>query len=139
MKTSTRIALMIWPFVFGGLIAVGVTKCERAWFPVVKDFTVNEVVQEKQRIVFSGTMNKVRACEFLGVTASGGDHFALGVSFDDDITRKTSTRPQGFQEWGPWHVDVSPEDTVPYIRLVALHNCFPFGMTHTPLAKINLE
>ena len=139
MSAFTRTSLSIMPFVFGLLIAIGILKVDAIWFPVVKDFNVMTVRQEPHRISFSGTMNKLRACEFLGVMANAGKDFAVGVSFDDDITRKTSTRPQGFQEWGPWHVDVSPEDTVPYIRLVALHNCFPFGMTHTPLAKINLE
>ena len=129
---------MIWPFVFGGLIAVGVTKCERAWLPVVRDFTVTEVRQERHRVVMSGTMDKVRACEFLGVSARAGEDFALGVSFDDDITRKTSTRPKGRQAWGPWHIDIAPEDHVDTIELIALHRCTFFGVTHSRLTTVKL-
>lgn len=134
-----RVTFSVAPFVFGSLLAVAVLRYESVWLPVVRNFIVDTVRQESNRVVFSGTMDKVRACEFLGVTAMAGKHFSLGVSFDDDITRKTSTRPLGVQQWGPWHVDVAPEDHVRLIELTALHNCFPFGTVHTPLTTINLE
>ncbi len=138
MSALTRTSLSIMPFVFGILIAMGVLKLDAILFPVVKDFNVMTVRQEPHRVVFSGTMNKVRACEFLGVTASGGDHFALGVSFDDDISRHTSTRPTGRQEWGPWHIDIVPSDNVRVIELVAIHRCTFFGNTTTHLTTIKL-
>ena len=127
------------PFVFGTLLAIGIFRLDGWLFPVVKNFNVQVVRQEPNRVVFSGTMNKTRACEFLGVAATAGKDFSLGVSFDDDITRKTSTRPLGVQEWGPWHVDIAPEDRIDLIELIAMHSCFPFGMVHTHLTTINLE
>ena len=139
MSITTRLSFSLAPLVFGALLAIGVIKADGWLFPVVKDFNVMTVRQEPSRVIFTGTMNKIRACEFLGVVASAGEHFALDVSFDDDITRKTSTRPLGAQEWGPWHVDVAPEDHVRLIELTAMHNCFPFGTVRTPLATINLK
>ena len=139
MSRSTQTALSIMPYIFGALFMMAIVRLDGWMFPVVKDFNVQVVRREPTRVVFSGTMNKTRACEFLGVTATSGKDFSLGVSFDDDITRKTSTRPTGVQEWGPWHIDIAPEDNVNYIELIAMHNCRPFGMVHTALATINLE
>ena len=139
MSRSTRFALSVMPFIFGALFAMLVVKVEGCLFPVVRDFNVQVIRREPNRIVFSGTMNKMRACEFIGVSATAGHHFGLTVNFDDDTRRSTSTRPLGVQEWGPWHIDIDPSDHVHYIELISMHHCIPFGMVHTHLSKINLE
>lgn len=136
MSKHCRIALHIWPFVLMGIIMLGLSRAEQELFPVVESFSVTQVSREADGVLIKGHMNKSRACEFIGVTATGDTDGKLALKFMDDDSPGTFSRPTGSQEWGPWKVFTPVAPRVNTITLTAAHSCHPFWVTRTDLVTI---
>lgn len=104
MKPSraTRIALNLLPILVGALLFFGAIWAERAFFPVVKDFTILSAKRDGKNLVLSGVMRKVRDCSFVGVTAHGvaePTDAELALKFLDS-SGEIYTRPGGLNFGG---------------------------------------
>jgi len=95
---------------------LGFKQIEPDFLPVVTDFVVDsvEVVDDGQRL--SGSMNKVRDCEFIQLIAYSGDNL-VAVGFSE--TPVPVSRVEGVQSWG-WWVITPP---IMALTLYARHNC----------------
>lgn len=136
MSRHVRIALRMWPFIFGALLVFGLVYVERLMFPVVESFTVTQLTREADGVVIRGHMTKVRACEFIGNAIKSDSGATLSLKFMDDGSPGTFTRPTGSQEWGPWKIFVPVAPKVNSITLTAAHSCHPFWVTRTEIVKI---
>ena len=136
MSRHVRIALSLWPFVFGALLIIGMVRVEQHFFPVVDSFTVASITRDADGLTMSGHLTKERACDFIGVTANADPGISLAIKFMDDDSPGTFSRPTGSQEWGPWKIFTPLAPKINTITLTASHACHPFWVTRTEMVKI---
>ena len=101
---------------------------------IVKDFRLTSKTSSAKGVILEGTMEKVRDCRDLEVTAYTGDGRQAYVRFlDTPDTTQPANRAVRFQVWGPWDVWSGESDTV---SLYALHSCHMFWTQTTHLGEI---
>ena len=84
--------------------------------PVVKNFSIEQVIQEDEGTRIAGSMNKVRDCNFDEIVAYSDDRL-VDIKFVD--VRNVVSRVEGTQAWGWWLV-IPPVDS---LKLYARHTC----------------
>lgn len=114
-----------------------VTIFEGKFRPVVKSFDVEALDVSNGVAEFSGSMDKVRPCDFNGVVAY--------VSYDNEIrqvrnvvfseTKVYVTRAQGKQSFGSWFVNVGDYTM---LNLISRHTC-DGKQVFTDLTSISLR
>lgn len=122
-------------FVLGvsvGLLAVNVI--EQRWFPVNTDWTIDDIRTDGRDVLISGTMRKVRACEYIApVRARTSDGVHLLV---------TSTSPTSGQTWAPsirplqfgeWRIHGAAGSSV---EVYQVHRCHPLWLTFSILGEV---
>ena len=109
--------------------------------PVIEDFTVRDYAVDGRKLVVSGSMNKVRYCEFIGVpvygTQLGGIPNLIPLRFTDTGTA-TISRRTGYQSWGPWELMLPSPEWRGVIAFYAGHSCTPFWQTQTEMAVLEV-
>lgn len=111
----TRYALF---FAIGCAVWLSFKKIEPAIFPVIEDFKIVVAKDLGDKVAISGTMDKVRDCEFIEVVGySGEEHVA--VVFNKYPGAPVVSRLVRKQTYGPWLL--IPK--VPEIELYAHHIC----------------
>ena len=65
-------------------------------------------------------MDKVRPCDFVGMSARDLDGDVLAVTPRESFP--PTTRPLGPQQFGPWFIPITTTD---YVTISAVHTCFP--------------
>lgn len=120
MNKWTRFALVF-------VLAVGAghlfKQIEPKFFPVIKDFIITDVVDLGEDVYIYGTLDKVRACEFVDVVAYSGDRMVQVVFVNSGDSRVT--RLARVQRYGPWLVI----PRVPYLELYSRHSCWTGTVT----------
>ena len=105
-------------------------------FPVVRDFTVETVQRDGDRIWVSGSMDKVRACNFSSIASYAvqgtGEWVPLQVHFPEDT--RVGTRAAIEQAWGPWWFTLPNPQAGAVVMFVVAHNCPALYQTHSVLA-----
>lgn len=103
-------------------IFLGFRAVEPVVFPVVKNFTiVNVYEQGTNGLLISGTLDKVRDCEFISVVGYSGKEFIK-------VDSLPGSRLVRLQAYGPWLL--APK--VDTLELYMKHSCF----TGTVLTKL---
>lgn len=114
---------------------------ETTFFPVVKDFKVDYVTRNGNTFTAGGTLDKARACEFIGLTLYGtkdGEPKMLLTQYKKDIFG--SDVGQGRQTWGPWSVQFpSAMIEMDQLEIMASHKCHAFWMQTTIYTKLNMS
>lgn len=103
------IAAFVWAW-------VAFKAMEPSIYPVVSDFTIDEVKIEDSQQRIMGMMTKNRDCTFVEVIAYSGDHL---VSLGFTETPVPVSRVEGRQAWGWWLI-TPPVKTV---TLYSRHEC----------------
>ncbi len=92
--------------------------------PIVEDFTIDSAAEGDGSLILSGTMRKVRDCEWLGVSAMArGESDTLEPARIVFLDPKTTTRPTGKQTWGPWSMVIAGGYEGKDVEIVARHQC----------------
>ena len=122
------------------LITLASHYLEPVFMPVVTHFNVETISRDKQVLTLSGSLIKARPkCQFAGVTVKLEDSDAhLTLVFRDNRKDDTATRPEGYQVWGPWTVELPPGHESGVIIFTSLHRCHPGWATATPLTRISV-
>lgn len=133
LKCATDLGL--WALTAAVFVAAAIStvmlaqKLEHELMPVVTDFRVVRNEHIDGSIMVSGTMRKVRSCEFVQVVAySGETRLKLELLDAGDAT----TRAEGVQTWGPWRL--TPEKHDP-LHIHAIHRCHPLWLTFTDILE----
>lgn len=106
IKVGVFIAALVWGW-------IGFKKIEPKIMPVVKDFSIDEVVTEGNTQRISGLMNKVRNCDFVELVAYSGNHL-IGIGFTE--TPAPVSRVEGKQEWGWWVITPPVKQLTLYVN-----------------------
>lgn len=85
---------------------------------VVEDFKVTRVVVNKDTESLYGTFDKVRACTFKTVVGVDMKGNLYGIDFSHDSV--VTSRPLGFQKFGPWTIKIQPGTP---LRLMTFYRC----------------
>lgn len=109
---------------------------EPLFFPVVMNYSVTSGAKLQEGYTILGYMNKVRACEFIGVQVMDQDKMRLPIKFMDNTKDDRATRPTGSQSFGPWVIQTRDESYE--ITLTVTHKCHPMWHTVTTLGTINI-
>ena len=116
MGKFTRYALCV---AIASAAWAGFKRIEPSIFPVVTGFEITSTQSEDGgKLLISGTFNKVRSCEFMGVIAYSGSQF-VSITFAAAQGSQTASRLTGRQTYGPW--TLVPE--VNQIELYSRHKC----------------
>lgn len=94
-------------------------KLEPLLLPVVEDFQITEAGRTDGEVFIDVTFEKVRPCEFLGLTFYNGPD-RVAVNFAPDSGRFPATRPTGAQA-DRWSLET--DAPLGDIRLVTQHRC----------------
>lgn len=118
---------------------------ETTFFPIVTNFVVSTVTRTGENVILTGTLEKHRAgmCKFLatiakGVYADGVHDEELPLRFLDNPRNQRANRPDGFNNWGPWQIVVTPDSEVQAIQLTSVHQCHPLWTQRTYNATVPL-
>lgn len=121
---AITLSLYVYGQSFGG-------KIEGRYFPVVIGVDVNrvEAVGDTKARIW-GEFQKVRECAFVGLA------FYLGTPgnaarVDLDLEEASKQRAAGFEDFGPWLVQLDPEQLRGRAFAVVQHRCHPFWITET--------
>lgn len=101
------------------LVLITSQSLEHEFLPIVKDFTVLTTEHFNDKVIISGTFNKVRDCRFIEITAYSGDRLAM-LAYNDTADHVVRSRARGFQEFGPWVIQ--PDNKKP-LTIEARHKC----------------
>ena len=104
---------------------------EGRYSPVVVGVSINRVEpvgDTKSRIW--GEFQKVRNCEFVGLEFYLGTP-ANSARVDLDIEEASKQRGEGFEDFGPWLVQLDPEQLSGRAFAIVRHKCHPFWITET--------
>jgi len=145
LSLNTLLMLVFYSIVTAGMFATYRT-FETYVHPIVRDFIVEDYVVENDKIMVSGTLNKVRYCRFVGVSVYGtqpnGLPALLPLMFNDvansNLTNGTTSRSTGVQRWGPWQITIPHADWRGTISFYAGHSCTPFWQTQTHMAVLDV-
>lgn len=109
-------------------------------FPVVRDFRVTHIDAEPVSVRMAGTINKVRGCEYISLTAYIGRQYSLmtlrerlDIVFHDQPADLSDTRLPGLQAWGIWEVIRPAFVNGPDVWIEVRHRCHALWETVTPL------
>lgn len=121
---TVALSLALTPAVF----SVG-PEIEARFFPVVTMANIESVEKVADGVAFYVSFDKLRQCEFLGVTWYLGAE-RVGIEFEPGHNLYPKSRPVGDQYAGPWLVRnvTSLEGT----RAATVHSCHPLWETVTP-------
>ena len=97
--------------------------------PVVVDFKVQTQFPTPAGVMIDGTVNKVRDCEVIEVSARTVQREVKSVEFLDlrSDTTPAFSRPLGPQKWGPWLIWAPDGEGV---TIFVRHRCNPLW-THS--------
>ena len=116
MGRFTRYALYV---AIASAAWAGFKQFEPVVFPVVTDFEITKAQSEDgERLRISGTLDKVRPCEFLELIGYSGSQF-VSIAFAALPNAQVSSRLTGRQTYGPWLL--APE--VSNLKLYSRHQC----------------
>lgn len=102
--------------------------------PIVQNFKLTSEDASPNGVILEGTMEKVRDCRDLEVTAYTSDGRQVYVRFMyTPEAAHPANRAVRFQVWGPWEVWSGESDTV---SLYALHSCHMLWTQTTHLGEI---
>jgi hypothetical protein len=111
-------------------------------FPVVRDFTINQLHANERSVGIAGHMRKVRGCQYLGLTAYVGNDYnrlapreRLGLTFRDQPEDVLASRLPGRQAWGPWEIARPDRVDGPDVWVIARHRCHALWETTTTLVR----
>lgn len=108
-------------------------------FPVVKYFYVTSMDTQKDSVQVAGSMEKVRNCRVLGVSAFYETSETLpAASSLVFLDAEVDSRPAIEQRWGPWEVEV-PTDSKGDITFYVNHRCHILWDTTTKLTKFPFD
>lgn len=112
-------------------------------FPVVDDFSVNQIIELDDGIEMYGTLTKNRDCTFKEMmvyldTDDGKLPIATDFEFLDP-SRKLLTRASVSQQWGPWKIFIPNTYNDTDITIFARHQCHTFYDTTTKLHEFNIN
>lgn len=114
---------------------------ETTYLPVVKDFKVDYITRTGNTYTAGGTLDKVRACEFVGLTLYGtkdGEPKMLLTQYKKDIFG--SDVGQGKQTWGPWSVQFpAAMNEMDKLEIMASHKCHGFWMQNTIYTTLDMR
>jgi hypothetical protein len=114
---------------------------ETTFFPVVKDFKILNLTQNGSLYTVSGTLNKTRACEFVGLTlyaVKGDEPKILLTQYKKDVFG--ADVGNGKQTWGPWSVELpSLMLNASEIQILGTHRCHAFWLQTTEYARLDLK
>lgn len=99
----------------------GFKKIEPDVLPVVENFNIDAVSRTGDSLIISGSMDKVRECNFKGITVYDIAHITprlLDVQFLETPSGRQN-RALGVQLWGAWKITPSTKN----ILLIATHRC----------------
>lgn len=136
-----KIAHVFLELVGAALMFVTLWFIETTYFPVVKDFKVDYVTRHGNTFTAGGTLDKSRACEFVGLTLYGtkdGQPKMLLTQYKKDIFG--ADVGQGKQTWGPWSVQF-PSEMIEMDKLEVMgsHRCHAFWMQTTIYTKFDVK
>ena len=98
---------------------IGFKRIEPIIFPVVISFEITSAQSEDDgRLRISGTLDKVRPCEFLELIGYSGSQF-VSIAFAALPDAQVSSRLTGQQTYGPWIL--APK--VSNLKLYSRHQC----------------
>lgn len=130
LLSMTTVVLLVTLF-------VSMPAVETRFFPVVQHLEIDNVAPASEnRSVIYGHFNKVRQCDYIGISwfrrTSDGALERVPVELMRRAGDTSSpTRPTGRQVAGPWVIGIPPEE-VRFVSIVELtHRCHPFWTTVT--------
>lgn len=90
---------------------------------------LTETIVKTDIVVLYGSFDKKR-CKFSSVIATGYSKERGKVSLDLDFRDRQSggqstNREEGYQQYGPWFLTMTPRDDIWGIQLTAVHTCGP--------------
>ena len=123
----SALAYLVFPALLGG--AVWGYYVYDQTRPVVTDFKIQTQFPTPVGVLIDGTMNKVRDCEVVEVSARTVQREVKSVEFMDLRSDSTPafSRPLGPQKWGPWRIWAKEGEG---ITLFVRHRCNAFW-THS--------
>lgn len=146
-KKSTTYGFRILETMFGAFLAIalffGAKDLESTYMPVVKDFSVSTVKEINGGIEMTGTMNKVRECQFremMVYVKIDEREYPIAADFEFlDPAKHLTTRAAISQGWGPWRIFIPvPYDSVD-IDMFVRHKCHSFYDTSRKLHDFSIE
>ena len=121
------------------LIAVGLlpfffplaARYEGQLMPVVENAQVRELEATKKGLIINVRFDKVRACEFLGISwyDSFGDRVPVIFDLNDEDDAPYSRPVLDAQDAGPWRLDGLHQ--LRGSHAIVSHRCNPFWITYT--------
>ncbi len=108
---------------------------ETKYWPVVETLHIERVeAATENRSVIYGTFNKVRQCEYIGITWFARNVNGVLDRVPVEILRKpgdtsSPNRPLGVQTAGPWVVAIPPQELLGTSVVELTHRCHPFWTT----------
>lgn len=142
LERAAKFAVNAVAPVFGMLVTLWlIWNVETRFFPVVEDFKLNSVVRTEAGYTAFGELDKVRACEFLGLTLYAHSHGRpklLLAQFKKDIFG--SDVGVGHQTWGPWTVQFPPQiATYEHLEIQGTHRCHALWLQTTLYTSIPVK
>ena len=92
-------------------------------YPVVGKFVVEKQTRLPEGLLVEGYMDKIRPCDFIGITGRDSDGNIDAVQFRD--LHRPDSRPLGPQHWGPWLVQADPGEAVTFMVVHRCHALWP--------------
>ena len=118
---------------FGLTVTYG-PEVEGALFPAVTDFEITRI--EQAGPLYSriwGTFDRPRAeCNFAGLSWYLGTRERSSIAIVT-FEEGAAVRPGGGTTFGPWLIQLTPEQVEQNSYAVALHQCHPLWMTRTEI------
>ena len=92
-------------------------------FPVIGKFVVEKQTRQIDGVLVEGYMDKIRPCDFIGITGRDSDGHIDAIQFRD--LHRPDSRPLGPQHWGPWLVQADPGEAVTFMAVHRCHALWP--------------
>lgn len=133
-RIASKLLWNISPLLTGVAILYAAHAVELKFMPVVEDFKVLSAKRVDDKVLISGTLNKLRDCEFVQLSAYADSTVPMIVTFlDNHPAAVAGTREVGYQLWGTWSLAAKGYST---IRLTVRHRCHPLWQQSAELAKL---
>lgn len=127
-KSCARINVLLFLFCIGMYGSMLAKKVEPYLFPVVTEFSIDQVSFSDNKLYMSGLLYRNRSCSFKSI-----------VAYDDStVTRKilrvdnqrTEHMQVGWNAWGPWVIRPQTKN----LTILAIHECVT-GLVETQVFK----
>ena len=139
--TMDKLAHIFLQLVGAAIMFATVWFVETTYFPVVKDFKVDYITRVGNTYTAGGTLDKARACEFIGLTLYGtkdSQPKMLLTQYKKDIFG--SDVGQGMQTWGPWSVQFPGElIDMDNLEIMGSHRCHSFWIQTTIYTNFDMK